>query len=225
MSEPFHHRPTLKQVGTGSEIMQLWFLWPSSFQTNKPFKSRHATKASLKERSKGKISNVCARIRTCMRLSKVARMCIRSRRFVSLLGRVSRQAATLLRTSSASAQSKINRRNHAKQIQLQKRQSLLSAVRIFGGVDGAPRIVAVVPLCEDVTSRAAASALVQSLEIPTQTDDECVWKVKFVKPIFAFCASSLSLFCFSEGWNGLKRPYSLFNWLTETYMPLWMPAK
>ena len=59
-------------------------------------------------------------------------------------------------------------------------------MRIFGGVDGAPRIVAVVPLCEDVTSRAATSALAQSLEIPTQTDDECVWKIKFVRLICAF---------------------------------------
>lgn len=109
--------------------------------------------------------------------------------FASPLGRVSRQATKILRTSpsASSPQSKINRRNHAKQIQLQKRQSLLAAVRLFGGVDGAPRIVAVVPLCEDVTSRAAASALAQSLEIPpAQTDDECVWKVKFVRPIFFF---------------------------------------
>ncbi|KAI0001276.1 ribosome biogenesis protein tsr1 [Russula compacta] len=127
MSEPFHHRPTLKQ-------------------TNKPFKSRHATKASLKEQAKG---------------------------------RVSRQAAKIVHASNASsAQFKLNRRNHAKQIQLQKRQSLLSAVRIFGGVDGAPRVVAVVPLCEDVASRAAVSALFQSLELPTQTDQDCVWKIK-----------------------------------------------
>jgi len=97
------------------------------------------------------------------------------------LGRVSRQAAKTDHASKAtSAQSKLNRRNHAKQIQLQKRQSLLSAVRIFGGVDGAPRVVAVVPLCEDVTSRAAVSVFSQSLEIPTQTDQECVWKATFV---------------------------------------------
>ncbi|KAH9978993.1 ribosome biogenesis protein tsr1 [Lactifluus volemus] len=126
MSEPFHHRPTLKQ-------------------TNKPFKSRHATKASIKERSKGRISG---------------------------------QATKLMHASNASAQSKLNRRNHAKQIQLQKRQSLLSAIRVFGGVDGAPRIVAVVPLCEDVSPRVAVSALSNSLGIPAQTDQEPVWKIK-----------------------------------------------
>ncbi|KAI0256330.1 ribosome biogenesis protein tsr1 [Lactifluus subvellereus] len=126
MSETFHHRPTLKQ-------------------TNKPFKSRHATKASIKERSKGRISG---------------------------------QATKMMHASNASAQSKINRRNHAKQIQLQKRQSLLASIRIFGGVDGAPRIVAVIPLCEDVSSRSAVSTLSNSLALPTQIDQEPVWKIK-----------------------------------------------
>ena len=107
----------------------------------------------------------------------------------SFLGRVSRQASKIAHSSSAGAQSKLNRRNHAKQIQLQKRQSLLSAVRIFGGVDGAPRVVAVVPLCEDVTSRDVVSALSRSLELPTQADQECVWKIKFVG-LLHFCAFS-----------------------------------
>jgi pre-rRNA-processing protein TSR1 len=127
------------------------------------------------------------------------------------LGRVSRQAAKVLHAPSASAQSKMNRRNHAKQIQLQKRQSLLAAMRIFGGVGGAPRVVAVVPLCDDVTSRAAVSTLAECLELPPQTDNECTWKIKFVGPTFCFCVSSLSLLSFSEGWNDLKRPCSLSN--------------
>jgi hypothetical protein len=131
------------------------------------------------------------------------------------LGRVARQEAKALHASSASAQSKFNRRNHAKQLQLQKRQSLLSAVRIFGGADGAPRVVAVVPLCQDVTSRAAVSALAKSLELPTQTDDECVWKIKFVRP-FIFFLCLLLVFpvltsFFFQGWNGLKHPYSSSN--------------
>ncbi len=102
------------------------------------------------------------------------------------LGRVSRQAAKNVHPSYASVQSKLNRRNHAKQIQLRKRQSLLSVVRIFGGVNGAPRVVAVVPLCQDVTSRAVVSALSQSLEHPTQTDQECIWRIKFVGPLLHF---------------------------------------
>src|SRR6266576_3663246 len=107
---------------------------------------------------------------------------VHSRRLFHFLGRLSRQATKIVHPSHASAQSKLNRRNHAKQIQLQKRQSLLSAVRIFGGVDGAPRVVAVVPLCEGVTSRDVVSELSRSLELPTQTDQECIWKIKFVGP-------------------------------------------
>lgn len=125
MSESFHHRPTLKQ-------------------TNKPYKSRHATKASIKERAKGRVS----------------------------------RRTTKIHDASANAQSKVNRRNRAKQIQLQKRQSLLSAVSIFGGVDGAPRIVAVIPLCEDVDSHSAVSALSTSLELPDDAGQESIRKIK-----------------------------------------------
>ncbi len=125
------------------------------------------------------------------------------------LGRVSRQAATIVHPSHASAQSKLNRRNHAKQIQLQKRQSLLSAVRIFGGVDGAPRVVAVVPLCEGVTSRDVVSSLSRSLELPTQTDQECSWKIKFVSPLFNIL---LCVLChFFEGWNDSRHLCNSFS--------------
>lgn len=84
----------------------------------------------------------------------------------------------MIHDSSANAQSRVNRRNRSKQIQLRKRQSLLSAVSIFGGADGAPRIVAVVPLCEDVDSRSAVSALSTSLGLPDNTGQESVRKIK-----------------------------------------------
>ncbi len=93
----------------------------------------------------------------------------------------------MIHDSSANAQSKVNRRNRSKQIQLRKRQSLLSAVSIFGGVDGAPRIVAVIPLCDDVDSRSAVSALSTSLGLPDDTGRESVRKFKFVSP-FVFLA-------------------------------------
>ncbi|KAI9442542.1 ribosome biogenesis protein tsr1 [Lactarius indigo] len=117
MSESFHHRPTLKQ-------------------TNKPFKSRHATKASLKERAKG---------------------------------RVSRRTTKIVHDSEEIA---------PRQIQLRKRQSLLSAVSIFGGIDGAPRVVAVIPLCEDVDSHSAVSALSTSLGLPDDPSQESIRKIK-----------------------------------------------
>ncbi len=110
----------------------------------------------------------------------------------SFTGRVSRRSTKTIHDSGAKAQSKLDRRNRAKQIQLRKRQSLLSAVSIFGGVDGAPRIVAVVPLCEDVDSRSVVSALCTCLGVPDDTEQESVWKIKFVGPTFPSCLRSSS---------------------------------
>jgi hypothetical protein len=57
----------------------------------------------------------------------------------------------------------------------------VSATRIFNGVDGAPRIVAVIPLSEDVNARATVCALSEALDTPA---DDCpktgLWKLKFV---------------------------------------------
>ncbi|KAF4620522.1 hypothetical protein D9613_000299 [Agrocybe pediades] len=122
-----HHRPTLKQQ-------------------NKPFKSKHATKGSLKEAAKGKIA---------------------------------RQSPKASPASSAAAQSRLNRRNNAKQAQATKRNALISATRIFSGVDGAPRIVAVIPLTYDVSAKSTVKSLAESLDIEA---DDCpedgIWKMR-----------------------------------------------
>ncbi|KAI0084896.1 ribosome biogenesis protein tsr1 [Irpex rosettiformis] len=122
-----HHRPTLKQK-------------------NKTFKSKHATKGSLKEAAKGKLN---------------------------------RQPIKSSSTSTLSAQKRLNRKNHAKQVQAQKRQVLVSATRLFNGVDGAPRIVAVVPLTPDVDAHSVATSFRESLGVQT---DDCpkngVWRLR-----------------------------------------------
>ncbi|KAI0358546.1 ribosome biogenesis protein tsr1 [Trametes cingulata] len=115
---PHHHRPTLKQK-------------------NKPFKSKHATKSSLKEVAKG---------------------------------RTQRQSPKARASANAAAQLRTNRRNNAKQVQLKKRQSLVSATRIFSGIDGAPRIVAIVPLTEDVKARDVSERLAQSIDATLEED-------------------------------------------------------
>ena len=51
---------------------------------------------------------------------------------------------------------------------MQKRQALVSATRIFSGIDGAPRIVAIVPLTDDVDPRNVAAALHESLDAPSE---------------------------------------------------------
>ncbi|KAF9444780.1 ribosome biogenesis protein tsr1 [Macrolepiota fuliginosa MF-IS2] len=123
----FHHRSTLKQQ-------------------NKVFKSKHATRRSLKDAAKGKIA------------------------------RTSPKAPT---SNNAAAQLRLNRRNNAKQAQSKKRGAIVSATRIFSGVDGAPRIVAVIPLTEDVSPRDTIVALAESLEVSAE---ECpqdgLWKMK-----------------------------------------------
>ncbi|KAG6844381.1 hypothetical protein H0H87_007285 [Tephrocybe sp. NHM501043] len=127
MVEAHHHRPTLKQ-------------------SNKHFKSKHATKSSLKDAAKGRIA------------------------------RTSPKASA---TSNASAQTKLNRRNNAKQAQAKKRNALVSATRLFSGVDGAPRIVAVIPLSPDIDPKSIVASLAESLDVST---DDCpqsgIWKMK-----------------------------------------------
>jgi len=94
------------------------------------------------------------------------------------LGRVEIKSPKLS-PSNATAQLRLNRRNHAKQTQLAKRNSIISATRIFNGADGAPRIVAVIPLSEDVSSKNAVSSLVQVLDISADDCPEAgLWKIR-----------------------------------------------
>nr|GAT58050.1 predicted protein [Mycena chlorophos] len=125
-STQHHHRATLKQQ-------------------NKAFKSRHATKGSLKEAAKGKVA---------------------------------RQSPKTSNPSAAQAQTRLNRRNNAKQAQAAKRNALVSSTRLFSGVDGAPRIVAVVPLCPDVSAAMAVGALAESVDAPMEGySDSGLWKM------------------------------------------------
>lgn len=100
------------------------------------------------------------------------------------LGRTIRQSPKVFPTSNAALQSRLNRRNNAKQAQSRKREALISSTRIFNGIDGAPRIVAVIPLTEDVKARDTVCALAESLDVPT---DDCpedgLWKLKY--PVFS----------------------------------------
>ncbi|KAI8871972.1 DUF663-domain-containing protein [Ramicandelaber brevisporus] len=109
--QPFHHRATLKQ-------------------TNKPFKSRTASKAELRERQKGRVERV-----------------------------------SLKRTAVPKQQSKVDRRNAARIDQRNKRQALQDLTRMFSGRNGAPKVVAIVPLCPDVDSVALAQRLAQADDV------------------------------------------------------------
>ncbi|GJJ06491.1 hypothetical protein Clacol_000683 [Clathrus columnatus] len=95
-------------------------------------------------------------------------------------GRVQRTSLKSNPVNAAIAQTRLNRRNTAKQVQLRKRQALIAATRIFNGVDGAPRIVAVIPLCSDLFSRDAVEALGRALDVDTGTcPDTGLWRLKY----------------------------------------------
>lgn len=131
-----HHRSTLKQK-------------------NKSFKSRHASKGSIKTAAKGRQESVTSRASS------------------------HKSSPLSSHNSVGNAQA---RRNHAKQMQLQKRQALIDANRIFrsangstdvnagtglghglssSGAKGAPRIVVVCALTQDVDAWSSIASLEQ----------------------------------------------------------------
>lgn len=61
--------------------------------------------------------------------------------------------------------SKLDRRNQAKQRQVNKAREHQSQNSVFAGRDGAPRNVAVIPLCADTDAPAAVRSLNQSLDL------------------------------------------------------------
>ncbi|KAG8690296.1 hypothetical protein FRC11_012547 [Ceratobasidium sp. 423] len=122
-----HHRPTLKQQ-------------------NKPFKSKHASKGSLKAAAKGRVGN-------------------------------SPKAQPI--TSAALAQTKLNRKNAAKQNQIKKRAELADEGKIFHGPNAAPRIVAVVPLCPDVSAQQTVLQIVKALGVDaTSAPESGTWIIE-----------------------------------------------
>lgn len=121
-----HHRSTTKSV-------------------NKSFKSKHASKSELKERSKGKVE----------RFEKESR-----------------------KTPHQQVMSKLDRRNHAKQLRVNKLAEREKEASVFAGRDGAPRIVAVIPLCADVQGQDVLGALNRSVDVVENNETAGPWRVE-----------------------------------------------
>lgn len=68
--------------------------------------------------------------------------------------------------------SKFDRRNQARQKQQTKHKEHLRETNVFAGRDGAPRIVAILPLCEDASAAAAVRSLSSSLDIEVEAPEE-----------------------------------------------------
>lgn len=96
-----------------------------TYKTNKSFKSKHATSRSLKDAAKGRTHRPSAEHKSHPKHTNAM---------------------------ISAAHHKINRRNHAKQMQLKKRAELDEQSKLFTrkGADKVQRVVAVVPLCDDI---------------------------------------------------------------------------
>ncbi|KAL2259489.1 hypothetical protein VTK26DRAFT_6830 [Humicola hyalothermophila] len=77
------------------------------------------------------------------------------------------------KTPHQQVMSKLDRRNQAKQRQLEKAREHQKETSIFAGRDGAPRNVAVIPLCADTDAAAAIQALNGSIDIEAEVHDGC----------------------------------------------------
>ena len=74
--------------------------------------------------------------------------------------------------AGAAAQKKADRKNSAKMAQKRKRQEIVDATRVFAGLHGAPRIIAVVPLCSDVSACKVAQSVAESVGIDSSACPE-----------------------------------------------------
>ncbi|KAK9454285.1 hypothetical protein V1511DRAFT_503270 [Dipodascopsis uninucleata] len=79
-------------------------------------------------------------------------------------------------------ESKQERRNKAKQIMLSKREEVTISRKIFDGRKGAPRIVAIIPLCPDIDS----SEVVRSLNRSVDATADIPFEGAFTVPIERF---------------------------------------
>lgn len=136
---------------------------PHLSQSNKPFKSRHASKSALKDAKKGR--TISQRDRGGLKAS-------------------SSSAGGSTSSAQTASSLKKNRRNHAKQVQLQKRAAADDAAKVFSakrapGQQRVRRIVAVVPLTDDVDSTSFVENWLQgqNVELKGERNDryaECV---------------------------------------------------
>ncbi|KAK3297731.1 uncharacterized protein B0H64DRAFT_392908 [Chaetomium fimeti] len=77
------------------------------------------------------------------------------------------------KTPHQQVMSKLDRRNRAKQLQQEKAREHQKEASVFAGKDGAPRNVAVIPLCADTDVAAAIRSLNSSVDIETEVHESC----------------------------------------------------
>lgn len=114
---------------------------PTQKQTNKPYKSKHSSKSALKDLAKGRTHRPSVK---------------------------SNPKTTNAMISASNSRN--NRRNHAKQMQAKKQDQLEEMGKLFArkGADRVSRVIAVVPLTDDVDALAIVEELLKAVGV------ECV---------------------------------------------------
>lgn len=79
---------------------------------------------------------------------------------------------SLRQTKQQHVMSKLDRRNRAKQLRVNHHAAQLKAGSIFAGLDGAPRIVAVVPLCASVDAKKVMGMLNGSVDLDVSVEGD-----------------------------------------------------
>ncbi|KAL9599804.1 MAG: hypothetical protein Q9219_003590 [cf. Caloplaca sp. 3 TL-2023] len=93
-------------------------------------------------------------------------------------GKIERHERGSRKTPHQQVMSKLDRRNQAKQLRQIKHQENAKATSVFAGQNGAPRIVAVVPLCGDCDAVAAIKNLDKSVDSDVGVPAEGPWTVR-----------------------------------------------
>ena len=75
------------------------------------------------------------------------------------------------KTPHQQVMSKFDRRNRSKQMRINKDNEHAKATNVFAGRDSAPRIVAVIPLCSDISSASAVRSLNLALDIEQEVPE------------------------------------------------------
>lgn len=117
---------------------------PSLSQTNKKRKSRHASSRSIRDQQKGRMG--------------------------PLDPAAGSQKHAKSNASLAASQKKVNRRHHAAQMKQKKIEALEDVTKLFNrkGAEKVQRVIAVVPLTNDVSAEEVVEHLLQSVGVEVQ---------------------------------------------------------
>ena len=111
-------------------------------------------------------------------------------------GRVEKHQNSKRHKSGKHEMSKLDRKNQARQRQLLKQQQQTQSTKVFAGQHGAPRVVAIVPLCEDIKATDAVRKLNGAIgvDVPIPAEGSCTTRIERFKQSVQYILCSRRLF-------------------------------